>query len=153
MLSVLRFPDSDYPFGIFKLFLCLSDKKKMYKRIYNDLQNIHIELKIEYLIVKQLFCTWYTYYVLKSSKNDKFLSILKMLYFRWCRRLEGLVYSVTEWKIWQVFERQNERLYMEIHIWTLNYQEWWMMPNYKKNYIIDIFDMYIIDMTYHRVCN
>jgi hypothetical protein len=23
----------------------------------------------------------------------------------------------------------------------------------KKNYIIDIFDMYIIDMTYHRVCN
>jgi hypothetical protein len=34
--------------------------------------------------------------VARSSKNDKFLSILKMLYFRWCRRLEGLVYGVTE---------------------------------------------------------
>jgi hypothetical protein len=50
MLPVLlRNTDSDYPFGIFKLLRTgnITAKRKKYKRINNDLQNIYIKLKIE----------------------------------------------------------------------------------------------------------
>ena len=125
MLSVLRFTDSDHPFGIFKLFFCW---------VLFPYESFNVRTAHTFLVKKKIRCQWY-YTLLFWSQLTFFmyhiftehLAVLQILSLR---RLLGDLYrqAIFLLSIYCVSRSDNYHLQLLLH-----YLRWcWRTENYSK---------------------